>query len=467
VTRLAPNVFFRPLWLSKARRLICQGYPLAEAAIEPDIADQAHMTREFNRALGGTPGCSRAMSYCVLRLGLSEHRHHSMMEQRVMSSRILELTAPAVRGLQPYVPGKPISELERECGVSESIKLASNENPLGPGPLALEAIQRCLTDIGRYPDGGGFELKARLARHHGLPAECITLGSGSNDLLVLLAEAFLTQQTEAVYSQYCFAIYPLVVQATGATARVAAARPADDAMPLGHDLDALARLVTPRTRLVFVANPNNPTGTWLDTVSLRPFLGSLPASTLVVLDEAYFEYSRELGCPDSSVWLAELPNLIVLRTFSKAHGLAGLRVGYALSAPEIAQTLNRVRQPFNVNSVALAAAAASLDEIEHLQSTVQLNHESRMQLRGGLEGLGLNVPPSAGNFVLVDVGRPAEAVYQQLLRQGVIVRPVGSYGLPNHLRITTGTAEQTRRLLEALAGVLVRGDSDRSLNGYA
>ncbi len=367
-----------------------------------------------------------------------------------------DLVAPPVRELQPYVPGKPIAELEREYGVTDIIKLASNENPLGPGARARAAMSAAMAEIGLYPDGSGFELKTRLARHHELPSEWITLGNGSNDVLVLLAEAFLTSAAEAVYSQYCFAVYPIAVQAVGARACVARAYPADASMPLGHDLDAMAALVTPRTRLVFVANPNNPTGTWVGSRSLASFLRALPDSVIAVVDEAYFEYSREVDCPDTSKWLRELPNLVVVRTFSKAHGLAGLRVGYALSQPQVAETLNRLRQPFNVNSLALVAAAAALDDAGHVERTVALNRTGRDQLRAGLEKLGLRVLPSAANFVLVDLARPSGPVHEGLLRQGVIARPVFNYGLPNHLRITTGTAEQNQRALEALAAILGR-----------
>ena len=360
---------------------------------------------------------------------------------------IPDLVAPPVRGLQPYVPGKPIAELEREYGVHDIVKLASNENPLGPGP-------RARAEIGLYPDGNGFELKRQLSAHHGIEPECLTLGNGSNDVLVLLAEAFLTPATEAVYSQYCFAIYPIVVQASGATARIAPALPADNPMPLGHDLEAMAKLITPQTRLIFLANPNNPTGTWIEPDRLKAFLGALPASALAVVDEAYFEYSRDVECPDTTRWLKELPNLVVLRTFSKAYGLAGLRVGYAISQPQIAETLNRLRQPFNVNSVALAAATAALDDGEHVHKSVQLNRAALAELRVQIARLGLKVIPSAGNFLLVDLGRPAGPVFEGLLRRGVIARPVGNYGLPNHLRITTGTLDQTRRAIEALASVV-------------
>jgi histidinol-phosphate aminotransferase len=371
-----------------------------------------------------------------------------------MTQTFLDLTAPAVRGLHPYIPGKPVSELEREYGVSDIVKLASNENPLGPGPLARQAMQTAAADIGLYPDGGGFLLKDVLARQHGVNTDCITLGNGSNDVLVLLAEAFLTPESEAVYSRYGFAVYPIAVQATGAKARVAAALPDSHAMALGHDLDAMARLINPQTRLVFVANPNNPTGTWLDGASLRQFIQSVPQTALVVLDEAYFEYSRAVQCPDGAQWLAEFPNLVVVRTFSKAHGLAGLRVGYALSHPQVAQILNRLRQPFNVNSLGLAAAAAATADAEHVRKTVELNAAGVESLTAGMKTLGLKVIPSAGNFVLADLGRPAGAVFESLLRQGVIARPVGNYGLPNHLRVSTGTAEQNRRFLAALTATL-------------
>jgi histidinol-phosphate aminotransferase len=370
-----------------------------------------------------------------------------------MTTRLSELLTTSVRGLQPYVPGKPISELEREYGIRDIIKLASNENPLGPGEKARAAMSRALTEIGLYPDGNGYELKQRLARHHAVPLECITLGNGSNDVLVLLAEAFLTPDTEAIYSQYCFAVYPIAVQAVGAIARVTPALPPQHAMPLGHDLRAMALMVSARTRLVFIANPNNPTGTWLAEAELKAFLRALPPTTIAVIDEAYFEYSRDV-CPDATQWLPEFPNLVVTRTFSKAHGLAGLRVGYALSHRDIADGLNRVRQPFNVNSVALAAATAALDDTEHVARTVALNARGLAQLRTGLEALGLKVLPSAGNFVLVDLGRACGPVHEQLLRSGVIARPVGNYGLPNHLRVTTGTEEQNARFLAAMRAAL-------------
>ena len=372
-------------------------------------------------------------------------------------NRFESLAAPGVRGLTPYVPGKPAEALERELGVKDSIKLASNENPLGAGRRARAAVLAVAARVGLYPDGGGHDLRSRLAQRHGVGLDQVTLGNGSNDVLVLLAEAFLTAGIEATYSQYAFAVYPIAVQASGATARIAPARPASGLQPLGHDPSALLAAVGPKTRLLFLANPNNPTGTWLDEAALDALLRAVPPDVIVVLDEAYHEYSAACGVPDGTRWLARHPNLVVTRTFSKAYGLAGLRVGYALSHPELADLLNRVRQPFNVSVPALAAAAAALDDHDHLEATIELNRAGIERLREGLASLGIDAPPSAGNFLLVDLGRPAAAIDESLLRQGVIVRPVGNYGLPNHLRISTGTAEQNERLLAAMKAAIAAG----------
>jgi histidinol-phosphate aminotransferase len=369
-------------------------------------------------------------------------------------NRFESLAAPGVRRLTPYVPGKPPEALERELGIKDSIKLASNENPLGPGPLARAALSAAVPKVGLYPDGGGHELRSRLARRHGVSLDQVTLGNGSNDILVMLAEVFLTAGVEAAYSQYAFAVYPIAVQAAGASARVVPARPAIGLQPLGHDPSALVAALGPDTRLLFLANPNNPTGTWMDEAALDALLAAVPPQVIVVLDEAYHEYSAAHGVPDGTRWLARHPNLVVTRTFSKAYGLAGLRVGYALSHPDLADLLNRVRQPFNVSLPALAAAAAALDDRGHLEATLALNRAGIERLSAGLVSLGIGVPESAGNFVLADFGRPAAAINEALLRQGVIVRPVGNYGLPNHLRISTGTAEQNERLLSAMAAAL-------------
>ena len=360
----------------------------------------------------------------------------------------LPLAAPGIAGLTPYVPGKPVSELERELGISGSIKLASNENPLGPGPLARAAIAGCLNEIGRYPDGGGFDLRRTLAAHHGLSPEHVTLGNGSNDVLDLIARVFLQPGVESLFSEHAFAVYAIGTQAVGATARVAPAR------AFGHDLAALAERVTALTRVVWIANPNNPTGTWLPRDALLDFVESLPATCVVVIDEAYTEYVGEPDFPDATDWIADHPNLIVTRTFSKAHGLAALRVGYGLSDPRIAELLNRVRQPFNVNSLAQAAAAAAIGDRDHVRASVALNDAGMAQLAAGIEALGLAFIPSVGNFVALDLGRPAGPVNQALLRRGVIVRPIANYGLPNHLRVSVGLEHENARFLAALAEAL-------------
>ena len=372
-----------------------------------------------------------------------------------MTCDYLALAAPGVRTLQPYQPGKPESELRREYGLSHIVKLASNENPLGPSPRALAAVREALGDLARYPDGNGFELKAALSAKLGLSMAMLTLGNGSNDVLELAARAFLTPEHEAVFSEQAFAVYPLVTQANGATARVAKANPPDHAMPYGHDLAAMRSSISDRTRIVFVANPNNPTGTWLKTAELEEFLSSVPKSVIVVVDEAYGEYvEAEADCPNALRWHDRFPNLIVTRTFSKAYGLAGLRVGYAVSHPQIADLLNRVREPFNVNSLALVAAAAALDDVSHLERGRAINRAGMRQLQDACRQLGLNWLPSVGNFLCVEVGRPGREVFLELLKQGVIVRPVDNYGLPRFLRISIGTEAENARLIEVLNAVL-------------
>lgn len=371
-------------------------------------------------------------------------------------NRFLGRAAAGVRELAPYIPGKPLAELEREYGISDTLKLASNENPLGPSPQALAAAGAALGGLGLYPDGAAFDLKAALAAHHGVTPDQITVGNGSNEILVLLAEAFLEPGCAAVYSEFAFAVYALAVQATGARAIVVPALPADGDQPLGHDAAALAAAVTPATRLVFVANPNNPTGTYVPAGALRTLLAAVPPEVIVVVDEAYAEYVTAADYRDTVAWLADFPNLVVLRTFSKIHGLAALRVGYALSHPDVAELLNRVRQPFNVNSVAQAAAIAALGDQDHVAESRRVNSAGLRQLTAGLAASGWRVAPAAGNFVLADTGGAAQPVYQALLGQGIIVRPLGNYGLPRHLRITVGLPEQNARLLAALAVVSPR-----------
>ena len=371
-----------------------------------------------------------------------------------MSNPFVKLAVPGVQNLKPYLPGKPVSELEREYGVSNIVKLASNENPLGPSEKAMDAVRAELAESTRYPDANGYELKQALAARHGVDASCITLGNGSNDVLVLLAEAFLHESREAVFSQYAFAVYPIAIQTVGATARIAPARPADAPdQPLGHDLDAMRQLINERTGIVFIANPNNPTGTWLREDELRAFVASVPAETLVVVDQAYAEYLDDPGYADCIDWLARFPNLVVTRTFSKAFGLAALRVGYAVSAPGIADVLNRVRQPFNVNTLALTAAVAVLKDEAYLRRSVEMNARELRRLEAVFDELGIRYVPSVGNFVLIDLQREAQPVYEALLREGVIVRPVGNYGLPNYLRVSVGTPAENTRLIEAMRAV--------------
>ncbi len=369
----------------------------------------------------------------------------------------LALCVPGVRQLRPYEPGKPISELERELGITDIIKLASNENPLGTSPKALAAMRAALDETALYPDGNAFALKRALAAHHKTETSHITVATGSDHILELAARVFLGPGRSAVISRYAFAIYNIVSQAAGAEIITAEAHPADHAtQPYGHDLARMAKAVRPDTRVVFIANPNNPTGTWADKAELGAFLRALPRDVVVVLDEAYTEFARDFtpDYPDGSTLLAEFPNLIVMRTFSKIYGLAGARVGYALANPKVTDLLNRVRLSFNPGSLGQAAAAAAIGDREHLERTLQLNRAELPKLDAGLKALGLKTIPSICNFVTADMGRPGREVFQALLKQGVIVRPLDNYGLPNHLRISVGLPEQNQRLLRALKQVL-------------
>ena len=373
----------------------------------------------------------------------------------MMSRLFHDLAAPGVQQLQPYLPGKPVEELERELGISDSIKLASNENPLGASPGALKAIEDCYRNINYYPDGSAYKLGSRLAQKFDLDPACLTFGNGSNDVLELVARAFLTPDHSAVYSQYAFAVYPIVVQAIGAKANVAPAfDQRHETMPLGHDPDALVDSIDDSTRVVFIANPNNPTGTWMDPATITAMLDRIPSRVIVVLDMAYLEYMDEALKPDIKHLLDRFQNLIVTGTFSKVYALAGLRIGYGLSHPDIADLLNRVRQPFNTNTIAQAAALAALDDDEHLQRSIELNNEGKRYLQDEFDKLGLKSLPSMGNFVTVHFERDAAPVYEALLKRGVIVRPVANYRMPDYLRITIGTAEQNNRLVDALSGVL-------------
>ena len=359
--------------------------------------------------------------------------------------RIADDAPDYVRAISPYQPGKPIAELAREMELAaqDIIKLASNENPLGMSPRGRQAMLDAADDVARYPDGGGFALKAALSRRHGVQMDQIVLGNGSNDVLDMAARAFLARGNSAVYAQHAFAVYPIATLSVGARGIEVPAR------EYGHDLDAMRAAIAPDTRVVFIANPNNPTGTFVAGALLRRFLEAVPQDVLVVLDEAYNEYLEPSLRYESVAWVARFPNLVVTRTFSKIYGLAGLRVGYAMAHPEIADLMNRVRQPFNVGSLALAAAAAALDDEEFIRQSYELNRFGMRQIVNGLESLGLEQIPSCGNFVTFRVG-DAAGVNQRLLRQGVIVRPIAGYGMPEHLRVSIGREDENARFLAAL-----------------
>jgi len=352
-----------------------------------------------------------------------------------------------IRAISPYVPGKPITELAREMGipVDRIVKLASNENPLGMSPKARAAVEKALAGAERYPDQ--FELVAALAERTGLAQGQIVLGNGSNDVLDLAARVFLAPGRSAVFAQHAFAVYPLATMSAGAACIVVPAK------HYGHDLAAMRAAIRPDTRVLWIANPNNPTGNFLPYAEVRAFLESVPADVAVVLDEAYNEYLAPADRVDTLGWLREFPNLIVTRTFSKVYGLAGLRVGYAAASAEVADLMNRVRQPFNVNNLAIAAAAAALDDHAFLAESYDLNRRGMEQIVAGLKHLGLEHIPSHGNFVTFAVPDGA-AVNRKLLQQGVIVRPIGGYGLPNHLRVTIGLERENLRFLEALEHAL-------------
>jgi len=359
-----------------------------------------------------------------------------------------ELAPAYIRAIAPYQPGKPIAELERELGITGIVKLASNENPLGCSPLATAAMHVAIKTIALYPDGNGFELKDALSKHYGVAHACIVLGNGSNDMLELAARAFLTVGDRAVYSDHAFAVYPLATQVVGATGVSV------PAIQYGHDLKAMLKAaVEHNAKLVFVANPNNPTGTFLSAAELLEFMRALPPRILVVLDEAYNEYLPEDKHYDSVEWLREFSNLIISRTFSKAYGLAGLRVGYAFADAQVIDMMNRVRQPFNVNSVAQAAAVAALQDRDFVQRTFALNRRGMEQITAGLHKLGLEYIPSYGNFISFKIGDGMK-MYRRLLELGVIVRPVANYDMAEYLRVSIGTESENERFLSALKQTL-------------
>ena len=364
----------------------------------------------------------------------------------------MTIKAPGyISAIAPYQAGKPISELARELGLEEAsiVKLASNENPLGMPDSARRAIERELAELGRYPDSNGFALKAAVAAKYQVPPEWVTLGNGSNDILEIAAHALVSPAQSIVYAQYSFAVYMLATQALGAHAIVVPAR------DYGHDLDAMLAAIRPDTGLVFIANPNNPTGTFLSAAAIEAFIAKVPSNVAVVVDEAYNEYLEPSLRIDSTQWVRKYPNVIVSRTLSKAYGLAGLRVGFALARPEVTDLMNRVRQPFNVNSLAQAAAIAALGDQEFLQRSYEVNRAGLAKLQAGFSALKLEFVPSYGNFVLVKVG-DAGKVFDRLLRAGVIVRPVGNYGLPQWLRVSVGLPAENDKFLAALPAALAR-----------
>jgi len=358
-----------------------------------------------------------------------------------------------VRAIAPYQGGKPIAEVAREFGLDEAaiVKLASNENPLGIPQSSQHAMQQAFADLAHYPDSNGFDLKAAITKKFDVPSDWITLGNGSNDILELAARALVQPGQSVVYSQYSFAVYPLATQAVGARAIVVPAK------NFGHDLEAMVDSIASDTKLLFVANPNNPTGTFVEGEKIAAILKRIPSNVVVVLDEAYTEYLPANLHYDALAWVRQYPNLIVSRTFSKAYGLAGLRVGFGIAHPELTDLLNRIRQPFNVNSLAQAAAVAALNDDEYLHESAKLNANGYRQMTDAFTQMGIEFVPSYGNFILFRAGDDDDAgarVNLELLKKGVIVRPVGNYGLPQWLRVSIGLPHENEVFLKALRSVL-------------
>jgi len=357
----------------------------------------------------------------------------------------------------PYEPGKPVTEVERELGISDSVKLASNENPLGPSPLALRAMASALGELHRYPDGGGYYVRRKLGEKLGLPIEQIVLGTGSNELIDLLTRIFLSPGDEAVVSELAFIMYRQIVQAVNGTARIVPHR------QYAHDLDAMADAVTERTRIIYLANPNNPTGTIFPRKDFERFIERVPGNVLIAVDEAYFEYIDDPEYPDSSCYQESHDNIVTMRTFSKIYGLAGLRIGYAIGPAEIIEDLNRIRPPFNANTLAQVAALAALDDTEHLNRSRVANRRGLDFLQKAISGLDLETVPSWANFILVALPTDGREFFEALLREGVIVRPLAGYGLPRHVRISVGTQAENERLIHAMKRVLDRFAKEGSL----
>ena len=360
---------------------------------------------------------------------------------------IERLLPPWIASLVPYEPGKPVEEVEREYGVTGAVKLASNENPLGPSPKAVEALRKAATEVHRYPDGGGYYLRRKLAERYSVPVDEVLLANGSNEVLEMIARVLLRPGDDAVMSAHAFVVYSSVVQAAAGVARAVPMRDGT------HDLEAMADAIGGSTRIVFLGNPNNPTGTIYRREAFERFLARVGRDVVVVADEAYFDYVEDPDYPDSLRYRAPGRPLVTVRTFSKIHGLAGLRIGYAIAPAELVSALNRIREPFNVNSLAQVAGLAALDDTDHVERSRRANAEGKRLLLEGFRELGLTSLPSEANFLLVEVGDGC-AVTEALLRRGVIVRPMGGYGFSNHVRVTIGTAEENRRFLAALGAEL-------------
>ena len=380
-----------------------------------------------------------------------------MTNQKVQT--LVEKSRKEIQGLSPYQPGKPIDELAREYGLNPAdiVKLASNENPIGPSPKAIAAMAAETQELTRYPDGNGYDLKQALCQKLGtasapIKAEQITLGNGSSDILNFIVTCFVGSNDEVMFSQHAFAIYGLVTKIQGGQCNIVPAK------NYGHDLDAMAAAINEKTRLIFVTNPNNPTGTWLSHTEIKDFMNKVPSDVIVVLDEAYFEYVDETDYCDGLTLLADYPNLVVTRTFSKAYGLASIRVGYGISSPEIANLMNRVRPPFNVNSFALAAAVATLNDDEYVAQSRAINTQGMVYLTQSFDALGLPYIPSVANFISfeipADAGISAMDINAKLLEAGVIIRPVANYEMPNHIRVSIGTPSENETFIAALSKIL-------------
>jgi histidinol-phosphate aminotransferase len=365
-----------------------------------------------------------------------------------MSCDYTALANPGVQKLHPYQAGKPVSELERELGISNIVKLASNENPIGLSEMVKQAIEKEYIDGCRYPDANGHYLKSALSERLDVLPTQITLGNGSNDVLEMIAKVYVQSHHEVIFSEHAFCVYPIVAQSLGATLVEVPAR------DWGNDLDAILAAITDKTKMIFIANPNNPTGTWLTSDLLKTFIKQVPDNVIVVVDEAYTEYVTDGSIPNTVEWLSEFANLVVTRTFSKAYGLASLRLGYAVTSEEICGLLNRLRQPFNVNSFALAAGIAVMNDHQYLEKAIAVNQNGMQQIIANCESLGLSHIPSAGNFLTIDMGQNAMPIYEKLLHKGVIVRPVANYNMPNHLRVSIGLELENQKYIDSLNDIL-------------